>query len=157
MSKMHVLSVQVNNHAGVLSRISGLFSRRMYNIDSLSVGVTENPDISVMTIVTHEDSNIVTQIINQLSKLDDVIDITKLHSDDSVLREHILIKVSARDRTGVMEVCDIFRAAIVDISNEIMMAELTGSPNKISAFIELMEKYDVKSLVRTGMTGMQRG
>lgn len=157
MENMHVLSVLVENHAGVLSRVSGLFSRRMYNIDSLSVGVTENPDISRMTIVTHADDNTLNQIVNQLAKLVNVIEITELHKDDAVLREHVLVKVSAKDKTGVMQVCDIFRASIVDISREIMTAELTGGPNKINAFIDLMEQYEVKGLVRTGLTGLMRG
>ena len=157
MNDMHVLSVLVENHAGVLSRVSGLFSRRMYNIDSLSVGVTEDPNMSRITIVTHTDSDSLTQIKNQLSKLVDVIEITELNKDSAVLREHVLVKVTARDKAGVMQICDIFRANIVDISTEIMTAELTGAPNKINAFISLMEQYQVKGLVRTGLTGLVRG
>lgn len=157
MENMHVLSVLVENHAGVLSRIAGLFSRRMYNIDSLSVGVTENPDVSRMTIVTHADDATLTQIKNQLAKLVNVIQIDELKKDSAVLREHVLVKVSAADKAGVMQICDIFRANIVDISPEIMTAELTGGPNKINAFINLMDQYEVKDLVRTGLTGLFRG
>ena len=157
MENMHVLSVLVENHAGVLSRIAGLFSRRMYNIDSLSVGVTENPDVSRMTIVTHADDATLMQIKNQLAKLVNVIQIDELKKDSAVLREHVLVKVSAVDKAGVMQICDIFRANIVDISPEIMTAELTGGPNKINAFINLMDQYEVKDLVRTGLTGLFRG
>ena len=157
MTSTHVLSVLVENHAGVLSRVSGLFSRRMYNIDSLSVGVTENPDVSRMTIVTQADDDTLNQIKNQLAKLVNVIEITELHKDTAVLREHVLVKVSARDKAGVMQICEIFRAYIVDISLDYMTAELTGAPNKINAFISLMEQYEVRGLVRTGLTGLVRG
>lgn len=157
MNHTHVLSVLVENHAGVLSRVTGLFSRRMYNIDSLSVGVTENPDISRMTIVIQADDDTLSQIKNQLAKLVDVIEITELHKENAVLREHVLVKVSAKDQAGVMQICDIFRANIVDISLEYMTAELTGAPSKINAFISLMEQYEVEDLVRTGLTGLARG
>lgn len=157
MNTTHVLSVLVENHAGVLSRVTGLFSRRMYNIDSLSVGETEDPNISRTTIVVQADDDTLNQIKNQLAKLVDVIKITELHKDNAVLREHVLVKVSAKDQAGVMQICDIFRAKIVDISLEYMTAELTGAPSKISAFISLMEQYEVKDLVRTGLTGLARG
>lgn len=153
----HVLSVLVENHAGVLNRISGLFSRRTYNIESLSVGVTENPNVSRMTIVTTTDNDTLTQIVNQVSKLIDVIEIEVLDADNAVLREHVLVKVSSADTAGVMQICNIFRASIVDISTEIMTAELTGAPNKINAFITLMEQFEIKGLVRTGLTGLMRG
>ena len=155
--EMHVLSIYVENHAGVLSRISGLFSRRMYNIDSLSVGETENPKISRMTIVTHADDNTFRQIQNQLAKLEDVKRICELHKDTSVLREHVLIKVNAKDSTSIMQMCQIFRANVVDVSRELLTLELTGGPSKINAFIELMEQFDIEGLVRTGLTGLKRG
>lgn len=155
--KSHVLSILVENHAGVLSRISGLFSRRMYNIDSLSVGVTENPDISRMTVVTTADDDTVEQIKSQLSKLEQVIEVSELNKEGAVLREHVLIKVSSKDTTGAMQICDIFRAGVVDISPVYMTVELTGAPSKISAFISMMEQFGVKDLVRTGMTGLARG
>lgn len=158
MTRMRVLSILVENHAGVLSRISGMFSRRMYNIDSLSVGETEDPNVSRMTVVTHTDEDTFIQIKNQLAKQENVLKITELHKENAVLREHVLIKVSAKDRVGVMQICDIFRANIVDLSTEYMTAELTGAPGKISAFIALMqEQYEVKDLVRTGLTGLARG
>lgn len=153
----HVLSVLVENHAGVLNRVSGLFSRRMYNIESLSVGVTEDPTVSRMTIVTSADGDSLTQIMNQVSKLIDVKEIKILSLDNAVLREHVLIKVSGADVAGVMQICNVFRANVVDISSESMTAELTGAPSKINAFISLMEQFDVKDLVRTGLTGLLRG
>ena len=156
-SNTQVLSVLVENHVGVLNRVSGLFSRRMYNIESLSVGVTEDPTVSRMTIVTSADGDTLKQIMNQVLKLVDVKEITILSSDNEVLREHVLIKVSAADVAGVMQICNVFRANIVDISPDFMTAEMTGAPNKINAFIALMEQFDVKDLVRTGMTGLIRG
>ena len=156
-SNTQVLSVLVENHVGVLNRVSGLFSRRMYNIESLSVGVTEDPTVSRMTIVTSADGDTLKQIMNQVLKLVDVKEITILSSDNAVLREHVLIKVSAADVAGVMQICNVFRANIVDISPDFMTAEMTGAPNKINAFIALMGQFDVKDLVRTGMTGLIRG
>lgn len=156
-SNTQVLSVLVENHVGVLNRVSGLFSRRMYNIESLSVGVTEDPTISRMTIVTSADGNTLKQIMNQVLKLVDVKEIMILSSDNAVLREHVLIKVSAADVAGVMQICNVFRANIVDISPDFMTAEMTGAPNKINAFIALMEQFEVKDLVRTGLTGLLRG
>ncbi len=147
-SNTQVLSVLVENHVGVLNRVSGLFSRRMYNIESLSVGVTEDPTVSRMTIVTSADGDTLKQIMNQVLKLVDVKEITILSSDNAVLREHVLIKVSAADVAGVMQICNVFRANIVDISPDFMTAEMTGAPNKINAFIALMEQFDVKDLVR---------
>ena len=157
MIKTHVLSIMVENYAGVLSRVTGLFSRRMYNIDSLSVGETENPQISRITIALRADEKTFNQIKNQIAKLENVIEIIELKRDNAVMREHVLIKVSSKDQAGVMQLCDIFRAIIIDFSRENMTAELTGSPNKISAFIELMDQYEVKDLVRTGLTGLERG
>lgn len=157
MENMKVLSVLVRNNAGVLSRIAGLFSRRMYNIESLSVGVTENPKVSRMTIVTCADDDTLTQIMNQVSKLVDVREIQILKSSDSVMREHVLVKVKSGDMAGVMQICNIFRANIIDVSSEVMTAEMTGGPSKINAFIELMEQFEICDLVRTGLTGLKRG
>lgn len=156
--EMHVLSIYVENHAGVLSRISGLFTRRMYNIDSLSVGVTEDPNISRMTIVTHADENTFRQIQNQLAKLEVVKHLCELHKDTAVLREHILIKVKAKDNmAAIMQISEIFRASIIDVSRELLTLELTGGPSKINAFINLMEQFEIAGLVRTGLTGLKRG
>ncbi len=155
----HVLSILVENHPGVLSRISGLFSRRCYNIDSLSVGVTENPDISRITIVTRGEDMVIEQIKNQVDKLIDVKKIIELDSGTSVFRELALIKVfaDAKTRSEVVSIADIFRANIIDVSSETLTAEITGDQRKITAFLELVEPYGVKEIVRTGLTGLKRG
>lgn len=154
-----VLSILVENTAGVLSRVAGLFSRRGYNIDSLTVGETQNPSISRMTVMVHGDDQILEQIEKQLQKLEDVIEIKELTSDESVTRELILVKVSAIDeeRQAIISIADIFRAKIVDVALDSLMIELTGNQDKIDAFIKLLEQYQIKELVRTGITGLTRG
>lgn len=158
MRKM-VLSILVDNTAGVLSRVSGLFSRRGYNIDSLTVGETENPQLSRMTVVVNGDDHILEQIRNQLQKLEDVVEIKELHSGESVCRELILVKVQANDseRQSVISVADIFRAKIVDIAKESLMIELTGNQAKIDAFLKLLDGFKILEIVRTGLTGLTRG
>lgn len=158
MKKM-VLSVLVDNTAGVLARVAGLFSRRGYNIDSLTVGETENKNFSKMTIVVNGDDEILEQIEKQVAKLEDVREIVELKQDMSVCRELILCKVevSSIDRQQVMSVADIFRAKIVDISEDSLMLELTGNQAKLDAFIELLGDFKIKELVRTGITGLTRG
>lgn len=154
-----VFSVLVSNTSGVLNRVAALFSRRGYNIDSLTVGVTENPEYSRMTIVAKGDDDVLEQIEKQISKLEDVVDITELGPDDSVCRELILVKVavSVEQRQQVIAIADIFRAKIVDASQDSLMVELTGNQNKLDAFIELLEGYKIEQLVRTGITGLLRG
>lgn len=158
MSRM-VLSLLVDNIPGVLSRVTGLFSRRGYNIDSLTVGVTENPLLSRMTVSVTGDNPVLEQISNQLLKLEDVREITKLTDDGSVCRELVLVKVNAtaKERPEIITVADSFRAKIVDISTSSMMIELTGNQAKIDAFIRLLEGYEITELVRTGITGLCRG
>lgn len=155
----HVLSVLVENQSGVLSRVSGLFSRRGYNIDSLSVGETEDPKVSRMTIVVRGDDYILEQIKKQLNKLIDVIKIIELKSDQSIFRELAMIKVKADDscRASVIEIVGIFRAKIVDVANETLTVEMTGDEGKIEAFINLMKPYGIKEIVRTGLTALERG
>ena len=156
--KRHVMSVLVSNQSGVLNKVAGLFARRAYNIDSLSVGETENPDTSRMTIVVHADEPTREQIENQLRKLIDVIDIKTLCNDDAVLREHVLVQVESNEnRSDFMFVVETFRGNVVDISPSALIAELTGSPSKISAFIKNLKPFGIKKLVRTGVTGLQRG
>ncbi len=157
--KRMVLSILVDNTAGVLSRVAGLFSRRGYNIDSLTVGETQDPAISRMTILAHGDDQILEQIQKQLLKLEDVIEIIELASGESVTRELILVKVSAseQDRQAIISIADIFRAKIVDVALESLMIELTGNQDKIDAFIKLLDQYTIKELVRTGITGLARG
>lgn len=158
MSRM-VLSLLVDNIPGVLSRVTGLFSRRGYNIDSLTVGVTEDERFSRMTVAVTGDHPVLEQISNQLLKLEDVRTIMKLTDDGSVCRELVLVKVisDASTRQEVIAVADIFRAKIVDVSTDSLMIELTGNQAKIDAFIHLLEGFKITELVRTGITGLCRG
>ncbi|MGB8450969.1 MAG: acetolactate synthase small subunit [Anaerocolumna sp.] len=158
MKKM-VLSILVDNTAGVLSRVSGLFSRRGYNIDSLTVGETQDPAFSRMTVVVNGDNQILEQIRKQLFKLEDVREIRELLPEESVCRELILVKVLAtvKERQAIIAVADIFRAKIVDVAMESLMIELTGNQAKIEAFIKLLDGYTIKEIVRTGITGLSRG
>ncbi|WP_302625784.1 acetolactate synthase small subunit [uncultured Eubacterium sp.] len=154
-----VLSVLVDNTSGVLNRIAGLFSRRGYNIDSLTVGETENPKYSRMTIVVTGDDAILEQIIKQITKLEDVRRVDVLESNNSVTRELILVKIKtdAAQRQQVMAMTEIFRANIVDVAKDSVMIEITGSQSKLSAFLSLLEDYEILELVRTGITGLSRG
>lgn len=154
-----VLSILVENTSGVLSRVAGMFSRRGYNIDSLSVGETHNPAISRMTVAVTGEELTLEQIEKQLNKLEDVIEIKELADGASVCRELILVKVKAdaSQRQGIIAVADIFRANIVDVAKESLMIELTGNQSKINAFIELLDGFEILQLVRTGITGLSRG
>ena len=147
--KTKVLSLLVDNTSGVLSRVSGMFSRRGYNIDSLSVGVTENPKYSRMTVAVSGDDRILSQIKNQLNKLED---------GASVCRELVLVKVKAdqNQRQAIIAITDVFRAKIVDVSPETIMIEITGNNTKIDAFIGLLDGFEIQELVRTGLTGLAR-
>lgn len=158
MKKM-VLSILVENTAGVLSRVSGLFARRGYNIDSLTVSETEKVDFSRMTIVVSGEDEVLEQIRKQLAKLVDVKEIIELKDGESVCRELILCKimVDATKRQQVIAVADIFRAKIVDVAPDSMMIELTGNQQKLDAFIGLINGFEIKELVRTGITGLTRG
>ena len=140
MRKM-VLSVLVGNTSGVLNRVAGLFSRRGYNIDSLTVSETENPSFSRMTIVVHGDDEILEQIEKQMNKLIDVKEIKELKDGESVCRELILVKVAANaeQRQQIIAITDVFRAKIVDVSTESLMIELTGNQQKLDAFVGLLE------------------
>lgn len=155
----HVLSVLVKNSSGVLSRVAGLFSRRGYNIDSLTVGRTDNEELSRMTIALTTDEDMIEQVKKQLIKLEDVKKVIELDGENSVFRELVLIKVKAneKDRAAINEVVRIFRCKIVDISMETLTIELTGDESKVSALINLMENYGIKELVRTGLTALERG
>ncbi|MCD7709647.1 MAG: acetolactate synthase small subunit [Clostridiales bacterium] len=153
------LSLLVHNNPGVTSRISGLFSRRGYNIDSFSSGVTADPRYTRITIVTSGDEQVLEQIEKQIAKLEDVIDIKKLEPGLSVTRELILVKVRAQDsaRQAVMSVTEIFRGSIVDVGTDSMVVELVGSQDKLDAFLGLLEGYEILELARTGVTGLTRG
>lgn len=154
-----VLSILVDNTAGVLSRVAGLFSRRAYNIDSLTVGETADPRYSRMTVVCSGDELILQQITNQLSKLVDVRDIKVLTQGNCVTRELILVKVlcDEANRSNVISLTNIFRAKIIDVAKESLIIELTGEISKIEAFLEMLDGYEIAELARTGVTGLSRG
>ena len=154
-----VLQLLVDNTSGVLSRIAGLFSRRGYNIDSITAGVTADPRFTRITIVTSGDDEILDQIEKQVAKLIDVRDIKELKPEESVYRELAMIKVkaSATERQGVIAVADIFRAKIIDVASDSLIVELTGNQAKIDAFINLLDGYEILELARTGIAGLGRG
>ena len=154
-----VFSLLVDNNPGVLSRISGLFSRRGYSIDSITAGVTADPRFTRITIVSSGDELILSQIENQVRKLEDVIEIKVLEPSDSVYRELIMVKVKANksERSEIISVADIFRAKIVDVEKDSLMVELTGTQSKLDAFLNLLGGYDILELARTGITGLNRG
>lgn len=155
----HVLSILVENNAGVLSRVTGLFSRRGYNIASLSVGVTEEEELSRITIVVFCDDLVIEQIVKQVEKLVDVIRVIDLSADNGVFRELALIKVKAtsEQRSEIISIVNIFRANIIDVATEALTIEITGEQTKIAAFTALMEPFGIKEIVRTGTTGLCRG
>lgn len=154
-----VIQLLADNTSGVLSRISGLFSRRGYNIESITAGVTADPRYSRITIVTSGDDDILDQIEKQVSKLIDVRNVKVLEPSESVYRELALIKVKAQasNRQGVISIADIFRANIIDVGPESLIIELTGDQDKIDAFINLLEGYEILELARTGIAGLGRG
>lgn len=149
----------MDNTSGVLSRISGLFSRRGYNIESITAGVTADPRFTRITIVANGDDIILDQIEKQVFKLVDVRDVKELKPESSVYRELCLVKVKAmpNDRQAVSAIVDIFRANIIDVAPESLMIELTGNQEKIEAFITLLEGYEILELARTGIAGLCRG
>jgi acetolactate synthase-1/3 small subunit len=155
----HTLSVLVENRPGVLARISGLFSRRGFNIDSLAVGPTEDETISRMTIVVNCASNPLEQVVKQLNKLVNVLKIVELEPDRSVERELVLVKVRADGgaRQQVVELAGLFRARVVDVAPESLTLEATGNPGKIEAMLEMLAPYGIRELVRTGRVGLSRG
>ena len=154
-----VFQLIVDNTSGVLSRISGLFSRRGYNIESITAGVTADPKYTRITIVTSGDEDVLEQIEKQVAKLVDVRDIKVLEPSSSVYRELALIKVKAeaKNRQGVISIADIFRANIIDVGPRTLIIELTGDQEKIDAFLGLLEGYEILELARTGIAGLSRG
>ena len=172
--RKQALSILVENTSGVLSHISGLFSRRGYNIDSFSSGVTADPRYTRITIVASGDEQILEQIEKQLAKLIDVKEIVELPHDESVCRELVLIKVlcTREERQQITTMADIYRANIVDlaknsliishgkvvdVTNDSMVIELTGHQDKLDAFMDLLQGYEILELARTGITGLTRG
>jgi len=154
----HTISVLVENHFGVLARVSALFSARGYNIDSLCVGEAEDPSVSRMTVVVRGDDEVLEQIIKQLNKLVDTIDIIDLTNESFVERELIMVKIGAtgKQRGEVIEIVSIFRAKVVDISPNSMIVECTGSEGKVEALIDMVRPYGIMELVRTGEIAIAR-
>ena len=154
-----VLSLLVDDNPGVLSRISGLFSRRCYNVDSITAGVTADLRFTRITIVTSGDELILSQIEKQVRKLEDVVEIKVLAPEESVFRELIMVKIraNAAQRSEVSAIADIFRAKVVDAGKESLIIELTGNQSKLGAFLNLLDGYEILELARTGITGLSRG
>lgn len=154
-----VLSLLVDNTPGVLSRVSGLFARRGYNIESLTVGETADPRYSRMTVVVNGDEKVLDQISKQVEKLIDVADVKVLQSSTSVCRELVLVKVRVEgsQRESVISMADIFRGKVVDVGPDSLIVELTGSEEKLEAFVSLLSDYEILELARTGITGLSRG
>ncbi|MCB6415911.1 acetolactate synthase small subunit [Dorea acetigenes] len=154
-----VFSLLVDNNPGVLSRIAGLFSRRGYNVDSITAGTTADPRFTRITIVTSGDELILSQIERQVRKLEDIIEIKELKPEESVYRELIMVKIraDASQRSEVISLADIFRAKVVDVEKECLMVELTGNQSKLEAFLNLLDGYEILELARTGITGLARG
>lgn len=157
--RRQVLSLLVENNPGVTSHISGLFSRRGYNIDSFSSGVTADPRYTRITIVASGDEHILEQIEKQLAKLEDVVDIKKLESGSSVTRELIMVKIRAgiAERQPIINITEIFHGKVSDVTHDSMIIELTGQQDKLDAFLELLKEYEILELARTGITGLSRG
>ena len=155
----HVLSIVVENKPGVLARVSALFARRGYNIESLAVGETEDPAVSRITMVVSGDESILEQITKQLHKLIDVVKIIDLTSTSYVDREMLLIRINVtpQARPEIMQIVDIFRAHIVDVSNNTMIIEATGNEGKIKAIADLLRRFGIKEIVRTGKIALSRG
>ena len=154
-----VFQLLVNNTSGVLSRISGLFARRGYNVESITAGVTSDPRITRITIVASGDDEILEQIEKQVAKLEDVRNIKELKPEKSVYRELIMVKVraNAAQRQAVSAISDIFRATIVDVGRESLTVMLTGDQSKLDALVNLLEDYEILELARTGIAGLGRG
>ena len=157
--KKIVLSVLVDNTSGVLSRVAGLFSRRGYNIDSLTVGETQNPAFSRMTIVSSGEAQALEQVKKQLLKLVDVVDVRELPPEEAVTRELVLVKVAIEkeNRPQILAIADVVRAKVVDVGEHSVIIELTGSTSKLEAFLRLLGDYKVLQVARTGITGLSRG
>lgn len=156
--KKEVISIYVENTANVLSRVVSLIGRRGFNIDSLTVSATNNPDLSRITMVFEGDTLTLTQIISQIEKLEVVQSVKALDMDKSFFRELLMIKIRAdkTQRSAIKEIVDIYRARIINLTKQEMVLELTGSPSKLDAFLEILDCYDIVDICRTGITGIER-
>ena len=156
--KKEVVSIYVDNKANVLTRIVSLYGRRGFNIDSLTVSATNTPDISRITVVFEGDNLTLHQIVSQTEKLEVVRSIKTLDSKKSFFRELLMVKVAAdkEKRREIKEITDIYRAKIISLEKETMVLELTGSPEKLDAFLKILEDYDIVDICRTGVTGIEK-
>lgn len=154
----HTISILVENTFGVLTRVAGMFSGRGYNIDSLNVAPTHDPNVSRMTIVTRGDDDTLEQVVRQLKKLVNVLDITDFREHEYIDRELVLVKVkvTAKSRAEVMQITDIFRTKIVDVQPKSMTIEVTGNETKVEKFIQLMDNFGIIDLTRTGKVALPR-
>lgn len=154
-----VVSLLVENNAGVLARVSSLFARKGFNIDTLTVSATNDPEISRITITTTGDENTLRQILGQTKKLVEARKVVALDKEKTIQRELLLVKISAKgaQRTAIREAADIYKASIVDLSIDSMVVELTGKPTKVDAFLKLLSEYDILEMCRTGVTALDRG
>jgi acetolactate synthase I/III small subunit len=159
VQEQHTITVLVDNKPGVLARVSGLFARRGYNIESLSVSITDNPEVSRMTIVVAGDSDTLEQITKQLHKLIDVLKVYDYLDTPMLERELALIKVNAEpgQRTELLQLIEIFRGKVIDVSEKTFVIEVTGSGDKIDAFEKQLEPFGIRELVRTGRIALMRG
>ena len=157
--KKRVISLLVDNTAGVTQRVTSLFSRRGYNIDSITGGETADPRFSRITVVAEGDDDVLEQITKQLRKLVDVVDLKVLDPSNSVTRELVLVKirVSPEQRQDVITMADVFRGRVVDVGRYSLIIELTGTRDKLDAFLRLLDRYEILELARTGFTGLSRG
>jgi acetolactate synthase-1/3 small subunit len=158
MSK-HTLSVLVENRPGVLTRVAGLFARRNFNIHSLAVGPTEHPDVSRITVVVDVEELPLEQVTKQLNKLVNVIKIVELEQPASVQRELLLVKIRAdmQTRSNVLETVQLFRAKVVDVAPDAVTVEVTGNPDKLEAFLKVVEPFGIRELVQSGLVAIGRG
>ena len=158
--KTKVISILVENKPGVLHSIANLFRRRSFNIESITVGPTEQTEIARMTITVNEDDKTIEQVVKQVAKLIDVLKVDELSQGNFVMRELALIKVkvpSSKQRSDIINCVDVFRGRIIDVSTESLTVEITGTPDKIHAFLKLMKTFGVIELARTGITALSRG
>ncbi|HSQ49538.1 MAG TPA: acetolactate synthase small subunit [Candidatus Deferrimicrobiaceae bacterium] len=158
--KTKVISVLVENKPGVLHLIANLFRRRNFNIESITVGPTEQPHIARMTITVNEDEKTIDQVVKQVAKQIDVLKVSELESGSFVMRELALIKVKVKDskeRSDIINFVDVFRGRIIDVSTDSLTVEITGTPDKIDAFLNLMKSFGILELARTGITALARG
>ena len=154
----HTISILVQNKSGVFTRIGGLFSARGFNLNGISVGPTEDPSISILTIVTHGNDKLIERVNKQLNKLIDVIKVSDLTLEDHVERELALVKVDSNSgiRSDIMQIVDIFRAKIIDISTKTITVEVTGNAEKVQALINLLKPFGIKEVARTGAVALKR-